>query len=78
MEVVLEGDVKEIVALLLELEVQRRFSFASETKCRLIDKPKSQPPVEPVKEAPKGRTDKFSHAILAHLFCPLSARKSST
>ena len=49
MEVVLKGDVKEIVALLLELEVQRRFSFASETKCRLIDKPNSQPVVDSVK-----------------------------
>ena len=25
-----------------------------------------------------GSTDKVSHAILTHLFCPLSARKSST
>ena len=31
-----------------------------------------------VAHALMGSTDKFSTAILTHLFCPLSARKSST
>ena len=52
MEVVLKGDVKEIVTLLLELEVQRRISFVGETKYCLLNKQKPQPPVDLVKEAP--------------------------
>ncbi|WP_157064408.1 hypothetical protein [Selenomonas sp. oral taxon 136] len=49
MEVIIKGDVKEIVTLLLELEVQRRISFVGEMKYCLLNKQKSQPPVDPVK-----------------------------
>ena len=49
MEIVIKGEAKEIAALLLEIEVQRRVPFVGETKYCLLNKQKSQPPVDPVK-----------------------------
>ena len=49
MEVIIKGDVKEIVTLLLELEVQRRVPFVGEVKYGLANKPNSQPVVDSVK-----------------------------
>ena len=38
MEIIIKGEVKEIAALLLELEVRRRFAFVGETEYCSLDK----------------------------------------
>ena len=48
MEIVIKGEAKEIAALLLEIEVQRKVPFVGEVKYGLV-KPNSQPVVDSVK-----------------------------
>ena len=49
MEVIIKGEAKEIAALLLEIEVQRRVPFVGEVKYGLVNKSNSQPVVDSVK-----------------------------
>ena len=52
MEIIIKGEVKEIAALLLELEVRRRFAFIGETEYCSLDKQNTQLTDDSVKEAP--------------------------
>ena len=51
-EIIIKGEVKEIAALLLELEVRRRFAFVGETEYCSLDKQNTQLTDDSVKEAP--------------------------
>lgn len=52
MKIIVEGEEKEITALLLELEVRRRVAFVGETEYCSLDKQSTQKTDESVKEAP--------------------------
>ncbi len=49
MEIIIKGEAKEIAALLLEIEVQRKVPFVGEVTYGLVNKPNSQPVVDSVK-----------------------------